>query len=37
LGIIGSYTFSSEPRGDNSGHSSYFSAVDPEEVDSPKK
>lgn len=35
LGMIGSYMFSSEPRGENSGHSSYFSPVDPEDVDSP--
>lgn len=37
LGMIGSYMFSSEPRGENSGHSSYFSPVDPEDVDSPAR
>lgn len=37
LGMIGSYMFSSEPRGENSGHSSYFSPVDPEDVDSPER
>lgn len=36
LGMIGSYMFSREPRGENSGHSSYFSPVDPEDVDSPE-
>lgn len=37
LGMIGSYMFSREPRGENSGHSSYFSPVDPEDVDSPER